>query len=91
MLFQSPRAHCLAPGGPESIWNHLGAPVRSTRVPGRLACGFRTDLHFADAMMILHLGTDIVNIKDEYHSRVFGGWSLSNYFWQLMVGSRIRD
>jgi len=48
MLFQSVRARCLAPGGPGSIWNHLGAPVRSTRVSGRFACGFRTDLHFAD-------------------------------------------
>jgi hypothetical protein len=48
MLFQSLRALCLAPGGPGSIWNHLGAPVRSTGVSGRFACGFRTDLHFAD-------------------------------------------
>jgi len=48
MLFQSLRALCLAPGGPGSIWNHLGTPVRSTRVSGRFACGFRTNLHFAD-------------------------------------------
>jgi hypothetical protein len=48
MLFQSLRALCLAPGGPGSIWNHLGAPVRSTGVSGMFACGFRTDLHFAD-------------------------------------------
>jgi len=48
MLFQSLRALCLAPGGPGSIWNHLGAPVRSTGVSGRFVCGFRTDLHFAD-------------------------------------------
>jgi len=48
MLFQSLRALCLAPGGPGSIWNHLGVPVRSTGVSGRFACGFRTDLHFAD-------------------------------------------
>jgi hypothetical protein len=48
MLFQSLRAHCLASGGPGSMGNHLGAPVRSTGVSGRFACGFRTDLHFAD-------------------------------------------
>jgi len=48
MLWQSLRALCLAPGGPGSIWNYLGAPVRSTGVPRRFAFGFRTDLHFAD-------------------------------------------
>jgi len=48
MLWQSMRALYLAPGGPGSIWNYLGAPVRSTRVSRRFACGFRTDLHFAD-------------------------------------------
>jgi hypothetical protein len=48
MILQSLRAHCLAPEGPGSIWNYLGAPVRSTGVSGRFACGFRTDLHFAD-------------------------------------------
>jgi len=34
-------------GGPGSIWNYLGALVRSTRVSGRLVCGFWTVLHFA--------------------------------------------
>ena len=48
MLLQSLRALCFAPGGAGSIWNYLGAPVRSTGVSGRFACGFRTDLHFAD-------------------------------------------
>jgi hypothetical protein len=48
MLLQSLKAHCLAPGGPGSIWNYLGAPVRSAGVSRRFACGFRTDLHFAD-------------------------------------------
>jgi hypothetical protein len=48
MLLQSLRALWFAPGGPGSIWNYLGAPVRSTGVSGRFACGFRTDLHFAD-------------------------------------------
>jgi len=54
MLFQSLRALCLAPGGPGSIWNHLGALVRSTGVSGRVACGFRTDLHFADVCTFPH-------------------------------------
>jgi hypothetical protein len=48
MLMQSPRAPCVAASGPGSIWNYLGAPVRSAGVSGRFACGFRTDLHFAD-------------------------------------------
>jgi hypothetical protein len=48
MLFQSLRALRLAPGGAGSIWNHLGALVRSTGVAGRCVCGFRTDLKFAD-------------------------------------------
>jgi hypothetical protein len=34
---------------PGSIWNYLGVQVRSAGVPGRFACDFRTDLHFADA------------------------------------------
>jgi len=48
MLLQSLRAHCKAPGGAGSIWKYLKALVRATRVSGRFACGFRTDLHFAD-------------------------------------------
>jgi hypothetical protein len=48
MLLQSLTALCLAPGGPGSIWNNLGVLVRLTGVSGRFACGFRTDLHFAD-------------------------------------------
>jgi hypothetical protein len=50
MLWQSLSALCLAPGGPGSIWDYLGAPVRATGVSRRFACGFRTDLHFADAL-----------------------------------------
>jgi hypothetical protein len=48
MLFQSLRALCLTPGGPGRIWNHLEAPVRSIGVSGSFACGFQTDLPFAD-------------------------------------------
>ena len=50
MLLQSLRALCFAPGGTGSIWNYLGAPVRCAGVSGRFACGFWTDLHFADVM-----------------------------------------
>ena len=48
MLLQSLRALCFAPGGPGSIWKYIVALVRSTGVSGRFACGFRTNLHFAD-------------------------------------------
>ena len=52
MLWQSLRAHCLAPEGPGSIWNYVGAPVRSTRVSSRFGCGFRTDLHLPDELYL---------------------------------------
>ena len=52
MLLQSLRALCKAPGGPGSIWKCLEALVRATGVSGRLAYGFRTDLHFADAALL---------------------------------------
>jgi len=48
MLLQSLRAHCKAAGGTGSIWKYLEALVRLPGVTGRIACGFRTDLHFAD-------------------------------------------
>jgi hypothetical protein len=48
MPFWILRAHCLAQGGPGSIWNHVGAQVRSTGASGRCVCTFRTNLHFAD-------------------------------------------
>jgi len=50
MLLQSLRAHCLAPGGSGSIWKYLEALVWSPGVSGRIACGFQTDLHFADVL-----------------------------------------
>jgi len=62
MLLQSLRAPYLAPGGPGSIWNYLGAPVRSTGVSGRFACGFRTDLHFADEG--LHTPKIIIRLRN---------------------------
>jgi len=48
MFFQSLRALFKAPGGPGSIWKYLEALERATRVSGRFACGFQTDLHFAN-------------------------------------------
>jgi len=67
MLLQSLRALCFAPGGPGSIWNCLGAPVTSTGVSGRFACGFRTDLHFADVASFT-LGY-YVGLRGTIHSR----------------------
>jgi len=48
MLLQSLRALSFDPARPGSIWMYLEALVRSTGVIGRLACGFWTNLHFAD-------------------------------------------
>jgi len=53
MLFQSLRALCKAPGVPRSIWKYLEALVRAAWESGRIECGFRTDLHFADKLYIL--------------------------------------
>jgi len=51
MLLQSMRTHCLAPGGFWSIWMYLEELVRLYGVTGRIACSFRTDLHFADDLV----------------------------------------
>jgi len=48
IVILSLRALCFAPGGHGSIWNELGAPAGSTGESGRFACGFRTNLPFAD-------------------------------------------
>jgi len=50
MLLHSLKALCKAPGGAGSIWEYLEAVVRATRVSGRVAYGFRTELHFADVV-----------------------------------------
>ena len=55
MLLQSLRALCLAPVGSGSVWKYLEALVRSPGVSGRIACGFRTELHFANARCISKL------------------------------------
>jgi len=48
MLLHSLRPLCLAPGGNGSIWKYLDTLVRSTRVSGRFACAFWTNLHFGE-------------------------------------------
>jgi len=63
MFFQMLRTLYLAAGGPASIWKYLTALVRSTRVSGRCACCFRTDLHFADAHLF--------HTTDKPHHSVF--------------------
>ena len=50
MLLHSLKALCKAPGGAGSIWEYLEAVVSATRVSGRVAYGFRTELHFADVV-----------------------------------------
>jgi len=50
MLLQSLSTLCKAPGGAGSIWEYLEAVVRATRVSGRFAYSFRTELHFADVV-----------------------------------------
>jgi hypothetical protein len=47
-----PECPLLSSRGPGSIWNYLGALVRPTAVSGRYACRFRTDLNFADMVVV---------------------------------------
>jgi len=48
MLLQSLRVLCLAPGRLRSIWQYWEVLGRLTIGSWRLACGFWTDIHFAD-------------------------------------------
>jgi len=59
MLLQSLKALCKAPGGAGSIWEYLEPVVRATRVSGRVAYGFRTELHFADAVQSCFRFSDV--------------------------------
>src|SRR5882757_3217064 len=52
MLLQSLSALCKAPGGAGSIWEYLEEVVRATRVSGRFGYVFRTELHFADEVLL---------------------------------------
>jgi hypothetical protein len=55
MLLQSLRALSKAPGGAGTIWKYLEALARATAVPGRVAYGIRTGLHFADVDHVSNL------------------------------------
>jgi len=52
MLLQRLRALCEASGGPGSIWKYLEALVRASGKSGRSACGYQTDLHVADVIIV---------------------------------------
>jgi len=64
-LLQSLRALCLAPGGSGSVWKYLEALVMSPGVSGRIACSFRTELHFADVYLPKSRGcaTTMIHIR----------------------------
>jgi hypothetical protein len=51
MLLQSLGALWYPLRGPGSIWKYLDALVRAAGVSGRFACGFQTDLNFADVIL----------------------------------------
>ena len=85
MLFQSLRALCFAPGGPGSIWKHLGAAVMSTEVCVWFACGFRTNLHFADERHV----TSGVFIVERDQSWCWAGAVRCGY--KLMILERLID
>jgi len=82
MLLQRPGALCLAPGGPKSICDYLGAPERSAGVYGRFACGFRTYLHFADVAGQRDPGHD-QNTGSELH---YNSWLLQGW-WENSGGN----
>jgi len=69
MLLQSLRALCLAPGGSGRIRKYLEALVRSPRVSGSIACGFRTELDSADVSRVLttQFGSDYTYWKCCHH------------------------
>jgi hypothetical protein len=52
MLLQSLKDLCKAPERAGSIWKYLEALLRATRVSGKFACGFKTNLHFADVEVV---------------------------------------
>jgi len=54
MLLQSLGALFFVPGRPGSVWKYFEALGRAIRLSGREACGFWTDLHFADVECITH-------------------------------------
>jgi len=72
VLWKSVWGLCLVRGGPGSIWKNIKALVRSTRVFGRFAFAFRTDLHFADVFRSQQQSDHNVGALDNY-----AGMSLS--------------
>jgi len=74
MLLQSLRALCLAPGGSGSVWKYLEALVTSPGVSGRIACGFRTELHFADDnQMGVHRHYPSINVLTAFMGKTGSG------------------
>jgi len=53
MCLHSRRAPCTTPGGHGRLWKYIEALVMTTGVTGRFACGFQSDLHFADVLLYL--------------------------------------
>jgi len=79
MLLQSLRTHCKPAGGSGSSWKYLEALVRSPRVSVRIACGFQTDLYFADVYLILSYNENTNSIclifYSHWHFPRFGGFT----------------
>jgi len=76
MLLQSLRALCKAPGGAQSIREYLEAVVRATRVSGRFAYGFQTELHFADVhwQLPMALYWRLCRMLPRWHTDEFDQW-----------------
>jgi len=53
MLLHSLRAPCLAPAGPGSIRKYLQELLSLTGMTGRIVCGFQTNVHFADVLILI--------------------------------------
>jgi len=50
MLWQSPKALCIAPRGLRNIRLYLDPPVKLSGVSAKVSGGIRTDLNFADVI-----------------------------------------
>jgi len=77
MLLQSLRALCNSPRGAGSIWKYFKALVGATRVSGRFAYDFQTDLHFADGHALG--GRDRVNSEMRLEAVIEG---VGRYTWR---------
>jgi hypothetical protein len=64
MLLHRLIAFCKASaGGAGSIWKYLEGLVRATGVSERFTYGFRTELHFADAILGINVNMEEVNTR----------------------------